>query len=212
VRKSQSNGTATSEAIRAAAVDLIYEHGFNGTSMRKLAGEVGIDQSTLYYHIKSKQNLLYQIQTDVREQYLAGLQEALEVGEPQEQIRRFVRYHVETRFKLRKMSFIAATELRCLTPARRRKVVDTQRIVLDSVKAIIDRGVAAGVFDVLDSMVAALAIFQLLNGINAWHSPKGPVSEEQAIEMHTQFVLGLLRSGKLAGKPARAIHADGHLK
>jgi AcrR family transcriptional regulator len=148
VRQPNSNGANTYRAIRAAAIESIYRYGYNGTSIRRLAAEVGIDQSTLYYHIKSKQNLLYQINTDVREQYLAGLREAQSAADPVEQLCRFIRYHVSFRFKLRKMSFIAASELRFLAPARRKKVIDTQRMVLNSVKDIIDAGVAAEVFDV----------------------------------------------------------------
>jgi AcrR family transcriptional regulator len=211
VRKSHSNGADTYRAIRAAAVDLIYRYGYNGTSMRRLAAEVGIDQSTLYYHIKSKQNLLYQINTDVREQYLADLHEALSVDDPVDQLRRFIRYHAGFRFKLRKMSFIAASELRFLAQAKRKKVIDTQRVVLDSIKNIIEAGIAAQVFDVPDSAVAALAIIQLLNGINSWYSPGGHLSEEQVIEMHTQFVLGLLRSGKLEQCASRPMRAGGSL-
>jgi AcrR family transcriptional regulator len=211
VRKSHSNGADTYRAIRATAVDLIYRYGYNGTSMRRLAAEVGIDQSTLYYHIKSKQNLLYQINTDVREQYLADLHETLRVDDPVDQLRHFIRYHVGFRFKLRKMSFIAASELRFLAQAKRKKVIDTQRVVLDSIKHIIDAGIAAQVFDVPDSTVAALAIIQLLNGINSWYSPGGHLSEEQVIEMHTQFVLGLLRSGKPEQHASRPRQADGNL-
>lgn len=208
MRKVHSNGADTYRAIRAAAVDLIYQYGYNGTSMRRLAAEVGIDQSTLYYHIKSKQNLLYQIITDVREEYLAGLRAALDVPDPEEQLRRFIRYHTGIRFKLRKMSFIAATEQRSLTPARRRKTTETQRSVLTMVKDIVDRGIAAGTFDVPDSTVATLAIFQLLNGINTWHSPTDRLSEDQIVEMHIQFVSGLLRSGGFERRDSVPSHAD----
>jgi AcrR family transcriptional regulator len=207
VRKAHSNGADTYGAIRAAAVDLIYQYGYNGTSMRMLAAEVGIDQSTLYYHIKSKQNLLYQIITDVREEYMAGLRAALDVRDPEEQLHRFIRYHVGIRFKLKKMSFISATELRSLTPARRRKTLDTQRTVLRTVNDIIDRGIAAGTFDVSDSKVAALAIFQLLNGINKWHSSRGTSTDDRIVEMHIQFVSGLLRSRGLERDPLPH-HAD----
>ena len=208
MKKLHSNGADTYRAIRTAAVDLIYQYGYNGTSMRRLAAAVGIDQSTLYYHIKSKQNLLFQITTDVREEYMAGLRAALEVSDPEEQMRRFIRYHAGIRFKLRKMSFIATTELRSLTPARRRKTSETQRSVLAMVKDIIDRGIAAGKFDVPDSTIASLAIFQLLNGINTWHAPGGTLREDRIIEMHIQFVSGLLRSGGLERRDSVPSHAD----
>ena len=51
----------TIERIRSAAVDLMFERGFHGTSMREVAARVGIQMSSLYHHYPSKQSLLVDI-------------------------------------------------------------------------------------------------------------------------------------------------------
>src|SRR5665811_1135917 len=46
------------EAIIRAALSMFAEHGYQGTSLRKLADRVGIEAGSLYNHISSKNDLL----------------------------------------------------------------------------------------------------------------------------------------------------------
>ncbi|MFG0396580.1 TetR/AcrR family transcriptional regulator [Pseudomonas alloputida] len=49
------------ERLRNAALDLFSANGFQSTSMRDLASQVGIHAGSLYSHIRSKQDLLFEI-------------------------------------------------------------------------------------------------------------------------------------------------------
>ena len=49
------------EAINNAAIRLFGAQGYNGTTMRDIAQEVGILAGSLYAHIDSKENLLAEI-------------------------------------------------------------------------------------------------------------------------------------------------------
>jgi AcrR family transcriptional regulator len=49
---------ATSERIRAVAAELFAEHGYGETSLREIAERLGITKAALYYHYRSKEQLL----------------------------------------------------------------------------------------------------------------------------------------------------------
>ena len=49
------------EAIRKAGLRLIFEHGYAAMSLRQLAAEVGIQSGSLYNHISTKQELLFDL-------------------------------------------------------------------------------------------------------------------------------------------------------
>ena len=51
----------TSEVIYAAAVDLMYERAYHGTSVREVARASGIQMASVYYHFPSKQALLIEV-------------------------------------------------------------------------------------------------------------------------------------------------------
>ncbi|MGI6173375.1 MAG: TetR/AcrR family transcriptional regulator [Christensenellales bacterium] len=49
---------ATRERILEAALEMFSERGFGAVSIRNICGEVGIKESTVYYHFKNKQDIL----------------------------------------------------------------------------------------------------------------------------------------------------------
>jgi AcrR family transcriptional regulator len=69
-----SSGPRTEEAIRRAGLSLIATHGYAAMSLRQLAAEVGIQPGSLYNHISTKQDLLF----DLVQQHMNTLLRALE--------------------------------------------------------------------------------------------------------------------------------------
>ena len=73
-----SHGPKTMEAIRKAGLRLIFEHGFAAMSLRQLAAEVGIQSGSLYNHISTKQELLFDLIRDHINELLRQLDRALQ--------------------------------------------------------------------------------------------------------------------------------------
>ena len=72
------HGPKTLEAIRKAGLRLIFEHGYAAMSLRDLAAEVGIQVGSLYNHISTKQELLFELVQDHVNELLRQLDRALE--------------------------------------------------------------------------------------------------------------------------------------
>jgi AcrR family transcriptional regulator len=53
-----SNNLSNNDKLLLAAIDLIAEKGYNGTSTQEIATEAGLSEKTLFRHFGSKQNLL----------------------------------------------------------------------------------------------------------------------------------------------------------
>jgi AcrR family transcriptional regulator len=77
MKKGQTS-TSPKEAIFQAAVSLFYDHGYDGTSVRDIAGKAKVNPATISYYFKGKQGLLEACFTHFFEQYLHFLQEEVD--------------------------------------------------------------------------------------------------------------------------------------
>ena len=70
----------TKELIREAALDLFSRKGFDSSSVRDIAAQIGIKDSSLYFHFKSKQAILDSLMDrfiHISRQMMVGLDEGI---------------------------------------------------------------------------------------------------------------------------------------
>jgi AcrR family transcriptional regulator len=73
----------TREKIRAVALELFSEHGYDKTSLREIAEHLGVTKAALYYHFKSKEDIVTSLFEDVRQE----IEDIIAWGEPQPRTR-----------------------------------------------------------------------------------------------------------------------------
>ncbi|MCC8944657.1 MULTISPECIES: TetR/AcrR family transcriptional regulator [Bradyrhizobium] len=185
-----SHGPTTLEAIRKAGVRLIFEHGYEAMSLRQLAAEVGIQAGSLYNHISTKQDLLFDLVQDHINDLLRELDLALEgKADPGEKLRAFVAFHVTYHMTRKREVFIANSELRSLDAKNYDAVVALRGAYEQRLAQILTDGVADGAFEVVDIQVATFAILALLTGLCTWYRPGGRLTRDAIIAAHEKLVL-----------------------
>jgi len=173
-------------------------------SLRDLAAEVGIQVGSLYNHISTKQELLFELVQDHVNELLRQLDLALEGKKgPEEKLRAFVAFHVTYHMSRKREVFIANSELRSLEPKNYDAIVALRGAYEARLARILNEGVAEGVFEVVDIKVATFAILALLTGICNWYRPGGRLTKEAIVAAHEKLVLSGV-SPRLAIVPARS--------
>lgn len=76
-RGNESRGENRREALLDAAAAMFAAKGFDGTSIRDIAGAVGMLPGSLYYHFKSKEELLLAVYRKGVARFEAAIDEAL---------------------------------------------------------------------------------------------------------------------------------------
>jgi AcrR family transcriptional regulator len=185
-----SYGPKTMEAIRKAGLRLIFEHGYEAMSLRQLAAEVGIQAGSLYNHISTKQELLFDLIQDHINELLRQLDRAMEgKQDPDERLRAFVAFHVTYHMTRKREVFIANSELRSLEPKNYETIVALRGAYEQRLAAILAEGVEQGTFEVGDIQVATFAILALLTGLCTWYRPGGRLTREAIVAAHEKLVL-----------------------
>jgi AcrR family transcriptional regulator len=180
--------------VRAAA-RLFSERGYHGTSMRHLGDALGLLRGSLYAHIGSKQDLLYDVVDEGAERFLqrGRRAQALE-GSAETRLTAFLVGHAETAIGHIEAATVFLNEWRYLE-AERRALINAKRDRYESMaRAIISDGISSGEFRAdLDVAMAARLVLSAGNWIYTWYRPGGQLSPTAVGEV---FVATLVRGLK----------------
>ncbi len=192
---------STADLIRTSAIDLFFEHGYEATSLRAIAGEVGIQVGSLYNHLTSKESLLYSIMSTIMEDLLREFDTRLEsVTDSVKRLRTAIEVHVLFHTARAREVFIGNSELRSLTTAHRRRVVKLRDQYEQRFVDIIEQGVADGSFQAPDPKITAWAILAVGTSTSTWFRPDGRLQLDDIATLYTDLVL----NGLATGRPAAA--------
>ena len=194
-----------SDRLLDTAAALFWEKGFAATTTREIAAALGIQQASLYYHMASKEDLLYQIFVSSLQQFLTDVPPAVQPAEcPLERIRMLIHTHVATLLRYQKRNVTMLTELRSLSPRHRTEVVALREKYTDFVRSTLQQGQAAGVIrsDISPALLC-LALLNLLNWSARWFRPdRAPAADQLADIFFKLYLEGAIASR--AHRPAMA--------
>jgi AcrR family transcriptional regulator len=194
-RKVGSQGAKTAQAIREAGLQLIFEHGYEGMSLRDLAQAVGLQPGSLYNHIATKQTLLFELVSEHMRALTAALDEALSgLDDPLARLETFVTFHLRYHLTRKVEVFVNNSELRSLEPENRAAIRALRRAYEQRLAAILADGAQDGIFVVPDIQVATYGILALLTGVAAWYRPDGRLGKDEIVAIHRRLILDGLRS------------------
>jgi TetR/AcrR family transcriptional regulator, cholesterol catabolism regulator len=188
---------STAALIRSSAIDLFFEHGYEATSLRAIAGQVGIQVGSLYNHLTSKESLLYSIMSTIMEDLLREFDARLApVTDSVERLRTAIEVHVLFHTARAREVFIGNSELRSLTAAHRRKVVKQRDQYEERFIDIIEQGVADRSFEAPDPKLTAWAILAVGTSTSTWFRPDGRLQLDDIARLYTDFVLNGLATSR----------------
>ncbi|MFF2083113.1 TetR/AcrR family transcriptional regulator [Nocardia sp. NPDC058176] len=193
-------GAAQTRArIRAAAIELFADRGFHATGVAEIGAKADVQRGALYYHIGSKQELLWEILRDYTRLLLDDAERIVAAGaDPVQTLRELIRSHVELIVAHRRTVTVHVRDADALTAER---AADLQRL-RDRIQRlwqdVVDAGHAAGLLRSADHVVTN-GLLGMLNSLGFWYRERGvhsPAEIAEIAEILTETVLsGLIAPG-----------------
>jgi TetR/AcrR family transcriptional regulator, cholesterol catabolism regulator len=195
-----------------AAAEIFHNQGYAETSVHDIAEAVGILKGSLYYYIKSKEELLFQVLSDVHEGFRDVVERTRTMDAPAvERLRAYVREHVI--YNTRNVTKMAVFyhDYRSLSEERLEEIKERRRFYEDYVRELIEEAQAEGSVDRShDPKLAAFTLFGMMNWVYHWYRPDGGWTPSQiGDQVAAMAVEGLVGPGRQAqpangrrGRPA----------
>jgi AcrR family transcriptional regulator len=175
----------------AAAAKLFSERGYHGTSMQHLGNALGLQRGSLYAHIGSKQELLFDVVNEGAERFLERGRAAMDMEAlATVKLRRLLVGHIETAIEHLDSATVFLNEWRYLNPDLRSQVQDKRDEYEGMVRSIVDEGIERGEFrrDV-NVRFAARLVLSAGNWTYAWFRPGGELGPTQIGERFAELII-----------------------
>ncbi|MDH6576122.1 TetR/AcrR family transcriptional regulator [Kitasatospora sp. MAP5-34] len=176
-----------------AAVDSFARRGYHATTTRDIATAAGMSPAALYIHYPSKAALLSEISRTGHQATLDLVENAAHTdGDPVDRMRRLVEDFTSWHARGHTVGRIVNHELLALPEEDFAVVAELRRRIEETVRRLIDEGVAAGSFDVPDVRTAARAVTSLGIDVARWYSERSSESPEELGRRYGVLVLRML--------------------
>jgi TetR/AcrR family transcriptional regulator, cholesterol catabolism regulator len=182
------------EVILEKAAHLFRKHGFNATSMRDLAENVGVEAASLYNHINSKAELLQEICFRIANKFTRHMDEIIAANMTAiEKIEAVLRFHIREMLDNYEEVYVSDREWKHLTDPYLSNFKNQRRTHRQRIAAIIEQGINNGEIKKIDAPTAVLILLHAVSGIESWHRSREKISGEQLEENMVLILVGGLK-------------------
>lgn len=186
-----------SEEALIRAAEVIRTRGFNAASVKQISDAVGITKGGLYYYVKGKQDLLYQIMRYGLEMLEEWTRSVESVEDPAQRLRSMVRMHVEAIARGKGALTVVSDEDQSLEPEDRADILRRKRRYFDFVRGILEELRSQGRLRDTDLSVATFNLLGMILHFARWYRPDGRMNPVQiADEMVDLALRGLEIPGR----------------
>jgi TetR/AcrR family transcriptional regulator, cholesterol catabolism regulator len=182
--------TRKSELTRQAA-RLFAEKGYHGTSIGDLAEAMGVQKGSLYAHIESKADLLWEVARDGAAAFHAALDALPDDTGATEKIRRALRAHLRVVAEQLDVATVFIREWRYLDGERREQFLAERRRYEERFRALYREGRELGELRTdLDEATSTLLTLSAANWAYTWLAP-GADTDELADRLFNAMLDGM---------------------
>jgi AcrR family transcriptional regulator len=192
----RASADGTHRRLLEEALRRFGERGFHGVSVREIAEGVGVRASSLYAHLASKEQVLFELVLIGHEEHHDLLSTALlEAGpDPVTQIRAVMQAHVRMHATYPLLARVCNRELAALTPASLERVLITRTQSEGILADVIERGMRQGAFRVDDTWLAVAALGAMGIRVADWWRDDLDYDVDDVARMYAEFAVRLLHA------------------
>ena len=185
------------EQIYSTARSLFSERGYHATTVRDIARELNMQGGSLYAHIESKEDVLWEIVNRAAEQFLGAVEPIVASDRsPADKLREMVRAHVQVVADNLADATVFLHEWKFLGEERRNAIAARRDRYEGLYRHVVEEGIHSGEFAPADPKMAALLVLSAVNWMPQWYKPSGPLSPTEVADGFSELILNGLKHQK----------------
>lgn len=203
IQSNEEQRQAREAILFETAARLFNRYGFHGTSMAQLTEELGLTKGALYYYVKDKSDLLYQLHIrSARATRIAHDRGVAEGHNGYERIHLIVKHYIKTVTTSPTETFILMED-GALKPEQAAEIRNLRKQLEYDLRKCIQEGIDDGSIMPCDPKMASFAIVGAMAWVSKWFDPGMSWDADQV-----SLGMAQLLSRMIAANPVPALPKD----
>jgi AcrR family transcriptional regulator len=191
---SQSKPATRLEEVLQSAANIFFTKGFHATSIEDVARDVGMLKGSLYYYIKSKDDLLFQLLLAGIEDGDAFIARQIDVsGDPVEQLERAIRAQIDYIIQNKVPFGLFLHEFDSLSGKRQHKLISVMSRYNSRFIELVRRGQQQGKLIDGEPWLIVNGILGMCNWLYRWYDTDQVSGPEQIKQVFLRLILSGIR-------------------
>jgi AcrR family transcriptional regulator len=186
------------QEVLDAAGRVFHERGYSDATVQHVANELGILKGSLYYYIKTKEDLLFRLLEQVHDEVddlLAKVAAETEGRPPLERLEEYVRRQALHSVRNLARLSVYYHDIDHLSPVRRRQILDRRAPHEAYVTGLIEEAQASGEANPdIDPRVLSNCLFATIIWTYRWFRPGGTANARAAADACARYAVGGIRA------------------
>jgi AcrR family transcriptional regulator len=185
----------TRNEILDASAQIFSQKGYHGTSMQDIAVAVELQKASLYHHVSSKQEILFELLNRGLDLLNARVADAIDKpGSPEERLRDAIHAYLSGLTEHQDLASVLLLEYRSLEPDYFTRHINQRDEFERLWRDMIAAGIKQGVFSCEHPSLSARALLGVMNWTVTWFRGDGPMTAGEIADQITDlFLLGLTK-------------------
>jgi TetR/AcrR family transcriptional regulator len=184
-----NRGALSLDRILAESARAFSRRGYYGTSLDEIAAALGVTKAALYYHVRSKEELLFLCHQRSLDIAMDGFRHAqAQAGRADEQLRIIIAHYIRGLTSELTGNAILLEE-GALAEHHLRRIIARRDEYERRLRQMIQQGIDSGVFVACDPKLVAFAILGAVNWIPKWYRASGTRSGKEIAEAFSSYLV-----------------------
>lgn len=194
----------TSDRLYAVAAGLFAEHGYDSTSVRMVADALGIKAGSLYYYIRSKEELLYDVINGALNRLIDGVLPTMNshLG-PTEKLWCALNIHIRVGCGTRNEMLVTIRETGKLSSEHSALILNKRRLYEHMFEEVVKAGVRSGDFNQMEERLTSYLLLGMANWVCQTFNPSGALSIDEFSRLGLSLLFDGLITSNDRGRSAR---------
>ncbi|MDF1721290.1 MAG: TetR/AcrR family transcriptional regulator [Minwuia sp.] len=193
------------ERILEEARQLFFEQGYQGTTLDQVARRLDVTKPFIYSHFDNKAALLGDIAEQGTRQSLKAVADAHDrSGDPAERLSSAIREFSHVVMNHQANIAVYFREDKYVPPVASKRIDEMRSEFDEKLSALIEEGVAKGMFQTGDVRLATLAIGGMISWMFTWYRTGGRLSDDHIADQMTELAMRMLGAEDVAARNANA--------